>query len=66
MDYVYLVWDLNGLRMVCKNEIDATFKVNSIAYGEWEIDDSIPLDYSGAICRYGWTNASWWTKEIIY
>ena len=66
MEYVYLIFDTNGFRMACKNEIDATLKVNSIAHGEYGIDDSIPPDYSGALYRYGWDEAVWWVKEIIY
>lgn len=67
MDYVYLVWDTSGLRMVCKNKIDATLKVNSIASDEYGFSlDDTPLDYSGAIFRYGWIDAAWWTKELIY
>ena len=66
MDYVYLVWDNNGLRRVCKNKIDATLQVNSIASDEYGFSLDTPLDYSGAIFRYGWIDAAWWTKELIY
>lgn len=66
MDYVYLVWDTSGLRMVCKNEIDATLKVNSIASDECGFSLDTPLDYSGALCRFGWIDVAWWTKELIY
>lgn len=66
MDYVYLVWDTSGLRMVCKNEVDATLKVNAIASDECGFSPNTPLDYSGAIFRYGWIDVAWWTKELVY
>ena len=68
MNYVYLVWDSEGkLRGVYRNEIDATLKVKTIAQQQFDVDpDKIPLDYSGSLFRYGWSDVAWWTKEIVY
>lgn len=66
MEHVYLVFDAIGFRMACKNELDATLKVNSIARDEWGFDTNTPPDYLGTLCRYGWNDVAWWIKTIIY
>lgn len=71
MKYVYLIYefldDINSLRMVCSNETLATTKVNLIAEQEWKINsDRIPPDYDGSLMRYGWGDAIWWQKEVLY
>lgn len=65
---VFLVYDENhGLRMVCGNRALATFKVREIAELEYGFNvDEEPLDYSGALSRYGWDGVAYWQKEIVY
>ena len=68
MKTVYLVYDeCHGLQMVCGNETLATIKVREIAQQVYDLDvDRAPLDYSGAVSRYGWDGVAWWDREIVY
>ena len=68
MKSVYLVYDeRHGLQMVCGNETLATIKVREIAQRDYDLDvDRTPLDYSGAVMRYGWDGIAWWDREIVY
>ena len=68
MNYVYLVWDGYGkLRGVYRNKSEATIKVRTIAKEQFDVNpDTIPLDYSGSLFRYGWSDVAWWSKEMIY
>lgn len=68
MKSVYLVCDeCHGLQMVCGNETLATIKVREIAKRDYDLDvDRTPLDYSGALMRYGWDGVAWWSREVVY
>ena len=68
MKTVYLVYDENhGLRMVCGNKTLADIKVRAIAEREYGITEkNTPLDYDGALSRYGWDSAVWWQREVVY
>jgi hypothetical protein len=52
---------------VCESEQTATIYVNTNARLNWGIDPGKePLDFSGALMRYGWADRVWWQKEILY
>ena len=48
----------------------ATLMVNMYATSHYDIDvcraDCPPLDFDGALMRYGWADKVWWQKEIVY
>ena len=68
MKSVYLVYDeCRGLQMVCGNETLATIKVREIAQRDYGLNvDRTPLDYSGALMRYGWDGVAWWERMVVY
>lgn len=70
MKYVYLIMSGEGygrVLAVCESEQTATIYVNTNARLNWGIDpNKEPLDYSGALMRYGWADKCWWQKEIVY
>jgi hypothetical protein len=70
MKFVYLIMRGEGYGRVIgvfKNEIDATIQVHLNAETVWGIDpDKEPLDFDGALMRYGWADRVWWQKEVLY
>lgn len=70
MKYVYLVMSGEGYGKVLgvfSNEVDATIQVNINAEVVHGIDlKTEPLDFDGALCRYGWADRIWWQKEVLY
>ena len=70
MKFIYLVMSGEGYgRVICafSNEIDATRQVNINAEVVHGIDPKTePLDFDGALCRYGWADRIWWQKEVLY
>ena len=69
MRYVYIVMSGEYGRVlgVFTNERDATCQVNMNAYAVWGIDSKTePLDFDGALTRYGWADRIWWQKEVLY
>jgi len=70
MQFVYLVMSGEGygkVIMVCANELDATIQVNLNAQTAYGIDPKTePLDFDGALMRYGWADRVWWQKEVMY
>ena len=70
MKFVYLVMSGEGngrVLGVFANKIDATHQVNIDAEVIHGIDPKIePLDFSGALSRYGWADKIWWQEEVLY
>ena len=70
MKFVYLVMSGEGNGKVVgvfANEVDATHRVNVIAEVFHDIDPKTePLDFCGALHRYGWADKVWWQKEVLY
>ena len=70
MKYVYLIMSGEGYGRVLgvfANECDATAQVNLNARCVWEINPKTePLDFDGALMRYGWADRIWWQKEVLY
>lgn len=70
MRFVYLVMRGQGhgeVIGVFANEFDATCQVNINAQTVWGIDPlTEPLDFTGALTRYGWADKVWWQKEVLY
>ena len=70
MNYVYLIMGGEGygrvLGVVASKE-HATKLVNSNAAINYDINPkSDPLDFDGALMRYGWADKTWWQKETVY
>jgi hypothetical protein len=52
---------------VYASEIDATIQVNLNARTVHGIDPRTePLDFDGALMRYGWADRVWWQKEVVF
>jgi hypothetical protein len=52
---------------VCSTEFTATNLVNNNARVVHGINpDKEPLDFTGALSRYGWADRVWWQKEVLY
>lgn len=70
MKFVYLVMSGEGngkVLGVFANEIDATIQVNINAEVVHGINlKTEPLDFDGALMRYGWADRIWWQKEVLY
>ena len=70
MRYVYLIMSGEGYGRVIgvfANENDATVQVLLNAQTVWGIDPKTePLDFTGALARYGWADRIWWQKEVLY
>ena len=69
MKFVYIVvsGERNRILGVFANEIDATNQVNINARAVWGINPKAePLDFDGALARYGWADRIWWQKEVLY
>lgn len=70
MKFVYLVMSGEGYGKVLgvfSNEIDATLQVDISAKIVHGIDSKrAPLDFDGALMRYGWADKIWWQKEVLY
>ena len=70
MKFVYLIMsgkDGGRLLGVRSNERTATNIVRNNARVVHNIDpDREPLDFSGALTRYGWADRIWWQKEVLY
>lgn len=70
MKFVYVVMSGEGkgeLLGVFSNRSAATFQVNMNARSVWDIDTKAePLDFDGALMRYGWADRVWWQKEVLY
>lgn len=70
MKFVYLVMSGEGYGKVLgvfANEIDATIQVNINAEVVHGINlKTEPLDFDGALMRYGWADKIWWQKEVVY
>lgn len=70
MRFVYLVMSGEGYGKVIgvfANELDATIQVNLNAYTVHGINPKTePLDFDGALMRYGWADRIWWQKEVLY
>lgn len=73
MKFVYIVMsgEHNGkiIRVFGEKEI-ATLAVNLYALKHFGIDiantNHTPLDFDGALMRYGWADKVWWQKEVVY
>lgn len=70
MKFVYLIMRGEGYGQVVgvfEKEVDATIQVNLYAETRWGIDPKTdPLDFTGAVGRYGWADQIWWQKEVLY
>lgn len=70
MKFVYLVMSGKGYGKVIgafANEFDATIQVNLNAQTAHGINpETEPLDFTGALMRYGWADRVWWQKEVLY
>lgn len=70
MKFVYLIMSGEGdgrVLGVYANEKDATIQVNLNARCVWGINPNTePLDFLGALSRYGWADRIWWQKEVLY
>ena len=70
MKEVYLIMSGEGygrVLMVCESKQTATNHVNINARINWGIDpDKEPLDFDGALMRYGWADKCWWQREVLY
>lgn len=70
MKFVYLIMSGEGSGRVLgvfANENDATAQVLLNAQSVWGIDHKTePLDFTGALSRYGWADRIWWQKEVLY
>ena len=70
MKFVYLIMSGEGngrVLGVCSTEFTATNLVHNNARVVHGIDpDREPLDFSGALARYGWADRIWWQKEVLY
>lgn len=73
MNTVYIVMSGEGygrIIAVCKDKMQATLYVNMNARINWDIDigraDCPPLDFDGALARYGWADKCWWQREVVY
>ena len=73
MNAVYIVMSGEGygrIIAVCKDKQQATLYVNMNARINWDIDvcraDCPPLDFDGALMRYGWADTCWWQTEMVY
>lgn len=70
MKVVYLVMRGEGYGKVIgvfSNKIDATIQVDLNAQCVYGIDVKIePLDFDGALMRYGWADKVWWQEEVLY
>ncbi len=70
MKFVYLVMsgkDYGKVIGVFANEFDATIQVNLNAQTVHGINPKTePLDFTGALMRYGWADRVWWQKEVLY
>jgi hypothetical protein len=57
----------NHILGVYASEIGATIQVNLNARTVHGIDPRTePLDFSGALMRYGWADRVWWQREVLY
>jgi hypothetical protein len=73
MKFVYLIMSGEGygrVLAVCEDKGTATLDVNTHAAVNLGIDinkaDCPPLDFDGALMRYGWADKVWWQKEVVY
>jgi hypothetical protein len=73
MKYVYLIMSGEGygrVLAVCEEKGVATLYVNMHAAVNLGMDinktDCPPLDFDGALMRYGWADKVWWQKEVVY
>jgi hypothetical protein len=73
MKYVYLIMSGEGygrVLAVCEEKGTATLYVNMHAAVNLGMDinkaDCPPLDFDGALMRYGWADKVWWQKEVVY
>ena len=71
--YVYLVIVGEGYGRVigvAATKSLATLMVNMYAANNYGFDvcraDCPPLDFDGALMRYGWADHVWWQKEVLY
>lgn len=73
MRFVYLIMSGEGYGRVLnvfEDKNQATLCVNIYAKVNWGMDinctDCPPLDFDGALMRYGWADTVWWTREVLY
>ena len=70
MKFVYLVMRGEGSGRVVgvySNEVEAIHQVDIIAEAICGINPKTePLDFTGALGRYGWADRIWWQKEVLY
>jgi len=70
MKYVYLIMSGEGYGRplaVCQSQKTATNHVNLNAQAVHGINPKTePLDFDGALMRYGWADRVWWQKEVLY
>lgn len=70
MKLVYLVMSGEGYGRVIgvyAKQIDATHQVDINAQAVHGINPKTePLDFDGALMRYGWADRVWWQKEVLY
>lgn len=69
MKSVYIVCSGTNNRIlgVYASEIGATIQVNLNARTVHGIDPRTePLDFDGALMRYGWADRVWWQREVLY
>ena len=70
MKVVYLIMRGEGdgkVIGVFANELDATIQVELNARTVHGINPKTePLDFTGALSRYGWADRVWWQKEVLY
>lgn len=73
MEFVYIVMSgENNGRIICvfKEKGIATLAVDLYALNHFGIDitniNHTPLDFDGALMRYGWADKVWWQKEVVY
>lgn len=70
MQFVYVVISGEGhynIVGIYANEAEATCHVNLCAQNIYGIDPTTdPVDFEGALMRYGWADLVWWQKEVLY
>lgn len=73
MKFVYIVMSGEGngkIVSVFSEKETATLAVDIYALNHFGIDinniNHAPLDFDGALMRYGWADKIWWQKEVVY
>lgn len=67
MNTVYIVMtEGRKIQRVFRDKNSATLMVNTIALRCGITPENTPLDFDGALMRYGWADRVWWQMEVMY